>query len=363
MKVAVLGVGLVGGSIGLAAKQRLDAEVSGFDPGPRTLERALEVGVVDRVAGSVADAVSDADAVFCAGPVSSLPALVAEALLGSAEGAVVTDVGSTKLGLVTSVAELDAAPRFIGGHPLAGAETAGVENSRADLFDGARWFLTPTERSEGVLFDRLHGLIAALGARPQAIDPAEHDRAMATISHLPHVLANALASRAAESLAASERRPEVGRSFRDTTRVAGANPAIWGDIFAANSAAVADEVEAVIDRLQGAVQLLRDGDPEQLAAWQAGAAADRHALLDVGHAGGELFELRLAVENRPGVVAEIALALGRAGVNIEDMSLAPASDASSGAISLWIAGAEDAVRASATISELGHGVSTVSGGS
>ena len=363
MKLAVLGVGLVGGSIGLAARRRLGAEVSGFDRDPEILERALAAGAVDRVGASVADAVSGADAAFCAAPISALPALVAEALRASGPTTVVSDVGSTKLGLVESVTGLESSTRFIGGHPLAGAETAGVEHSRADLFDGARWFLTPTERSEGVLFDRLHSLIADLGARPQAIDPAEHDRAMATISHLPHVLANVLASRAAETLADGERRPEVGRSFRDTTRVAGANPPIWGDIFAANAGAVADEVEAVIDRLAAAAALLREGDADRLAAWQADAHADRRALLDSGHAGGELFELRLAVDNRPGVVAELALALGRAGVNIEDLSLAPTADASSGAISLWIAGAKEAERAAATIGELGHAVTTVSGGS
>lgn len=362
MKLAVLGVGLVGGSIGLAARERLGAEVSGFDRDPETLAAAQRLGALDRRAASVAEAVSGAEAVFCAAPVSALPGLVGEALSTSGEGCVVSDVGSTKLGLAESLADWPEAPRFIGGHPLAGAETAGVANSRADLFEGARWYLTPTESSQGTLFDRLHGIVAGLGARPQAIDPVEHDRAMATISHLPHVLANVLVSRAAQTLGEGERRPEVGRSFRDTTRVAGANPAIWGDIFAANASAVADEVDAVIARLGEAAELLRAGDPGALAAWQEDAQADRRALLESPHAGGELVELRLAVENRPGVVAEIALALGRAGVNIEDLSLAPSSDQSSGAISIWIAGAEEAERAAATIAELGHSVSAVSGG-
>lgn len=363
MKLAVLGVGLVGGSIGLAARRKLGAEVAGFDPDPGTLDRALDAGAIEVPASSVADAVSGAEIVVCASPVHSLPALVTEALAATGEETVVSDVGSTKLGLAEAVTGLEGASRFIGGHPLAGAETAGVENSRPDLFEGARWFLTPTERSDGVLFDRLHNFVADIGARPQAVGPAEHDRAMATISHLPHVLANALVSRAAETLADGERRPEVGRSFRDTTRVAGANPAIWGDIFTANAEAVADDVDAVIEHLRAASALLRAGDREALRAWQEEAEANRRTLLEREHEGGQLFELRLAVENRPGVVAEIALALGRAGVNIEDMSLAPSSDRRTGAISLWIAGSSEAVRASAIVSELGHGVTTVSGGS
>ncbi|HKJ35765.1 MAG TPA: prephenate dehydrogenase/arogenate dehydrogenase family protein, partial [Solirubrobacterales bacterium] len=292
MKLAVLGVGLIGGSIGLAARERGGAEVRGFDPDPGTAERARELGVLDLVADSVPEAVAGAEVVICAGPVRALPGLVREALEASEAGVVVSDVGSTKLELAESVASMEQATRFIGGHPLAGAETAGVENSRADLFDGARWFLTPTDRSEGLLFDRLHSFLAALGARPQAIGPAEHDRAMATISHLPHVLANVLASRAAETLVDGERRSEVGRSFRDTIRVAGANPAIWGDIFAANSDAVAAEVDAVISRLERARDLLRAGDSAALADWQQRAHDDRVKLLESAVPGGELFELR-----------------------------------------------------------------------
>ncbi len=216
----------------------------------RRSRRPLEVGAVDEGAGSLADAVAGADAVFCAAPVNVLPELVAGALAASGPEAVVTDVGSTKVGLIEDVAGLEQAPRFIGGHPLAGAETAGVRNSRADLFDGARWYLTPTASAEGVLFDRLHSLLTDLGARPQALDPDEHDRMMATVSHLPHVLANALVDRAEQTLAGGERRPELGRSFRDSTRVAGANPAIWAEIFAANADRVADEVDAVIARLE-----------------------------------------------------------------------------------------------------------------
>jgi prephenate dehydrogenase len=363
MKVAVLGVGLIGGSIGLAARERLAAEVVGFDPSLGTLEAALEVGALDAAAGSVDEAVAGADAVFCAAPVNSLPGLVGAALTASGPETVVSDVGSTKAGLVEEVAGLEGASRFIGGHPLAGAETAGVRNSRADLFDGARWYLTPTATSEGVLFDRLHSLIGDLGARPQAVETDEHDRMMATVSHLPHVLSNALVGRAAETLAGGERHPEVGRSFRDTTRVAGANPAIWADIFAANSSRVADEVDAVVARLQDASRLLREADPVQLRAYQQQAADARRALEQDVLEGGQLFELRLAVENRPGVVAELALALGRAGVNIEDMSLDPSSDMRTGAISLWVAGEEETERAIGIIRELGHSASAVSGGS
>lgn len=354
MKIAILGVGLIGGSIGLAAR-RLQAEVVGFDSDAQTLERALETGAVDRGAAALAEACEDAEIIFCAVPVAGLPELARAALQACGNDSVVTDVGSTKREIV---AALGADERFIGGHPLAGAETSGVANARADLFDGARWYLTPTASSGGLLYDRLQRVIADFGARPQAIDSETHDRLMATVSHLPHVVANVLVAQAAAELTAdSERMPDVGPSFRDTTRVAGSNPAIWGDIFATNREAVAEAIEATGARLQEAAQLIRCGDRDTVAAWHATAAADRRRLLEADLELGPLHELRVVVANRPGTVAELALALAEAGVNIEDMALYPAPDMKSGAVSLWVSGEEQATRAAELVRELGHTVS------
>jgi prephenate dehydrogenase len=358
MRIAVLGVGLIGGSVGLAAKRRLGADVAGFDARDENAARGLELGALDRREGSIGDAVEGAEIVVCAGPVSALPELVAAALDASGPETVVTDVGSTKRELIAGLPDTGRLERFIGGHPVAGAESAGVENARDDLFEGARWYLTPTERSSGMLYDRLQRAISDLGARPQAIDAVTHDRLMAAVSHLPHVIANVLVQQAAAAATEeSERLPEVGPSFRDTTRVAGANPAIWGDIFATNSEAVAGEIDAAAERLRDAAEIIRSGDPGRVASWHGAARDDRRRLLEADLVGGELFELRLSVENRPGTVAEIALALGRAGVNIEDMALYPAPDMRTGAVSLWVAGAAEADRAAEIVRRLGHAVS------
>jgi len=354
MKIAVLGVGLIGGSIGLAARERLDAEVAGFDPDERLLERARELGAIDSSHRGVQDAVAGAELVFCAAPVMALPGVGAEALDAAAEDCAITDVGSVKRDVI---AALGSEGRFIGGHPLAGAETSGVENARADLFEGARWYLTPTANTVGLLYDRLQRAIADLGARPQAIEAETHDRLMATISHLPHVVANVLVSQAANALnEEAEHLPEVGPSFRDATRVAGANPAVWGDIFAGNREAVAAEIDATIARLQETAELLRSGDRDAVLAWHEHARKRRRELIEAEIAGGPLHELRVRVPNRPGIVAEVALELGRAGVNIEDMALYPAADMTSGAISIYVAGAEQAVRAEELLSGLGHDV-------
>jgi len=355
MRIAVLGVGLIGGSIGLAARGRSQASVAGFDPDRTTLDRAVEEGAIDVAAGSVGEACEGAEVVFCAAPVAGLAELAAAALEACGPDTVVTDVGSTKRDIV---AALGADERFIGGHPLAGAETSGVENARADLFEGARWYLTPTPKTGGLLYDRVQRAISEIGARPQAIEAETHDRLMATVSHLPHVLANVLVTQAATALSEeAEHLPEVGPSFRDATRVAGANPAIWGDIFDGNREAVAAEIDGVVARLTETADLLRSGDSGAVAAWHEQAGRRRRELIEAEIAGGPLHELRVLVPNRPGIVAEVALELGRAGVNIEDMALYPAPDMTSGAISLYVAGDEEADRAEQLVRELGHDVS------
>ena len=235
-----------------------------------------------------------------------------------------------------------------------------MENARDDLFEGARWYLTPTPNSGGMLYDRVQRAISEIGARPQAIEAETHDRLMATVSHLPHVLANVLVTQAATALSEeAEHLPEVGPSFRDATRVAGANPAIWPDIFAGNREAVASEIDGVIARLGETADLLRAGDRDAVGAWHEQAGRRRRELIDTEIAGGPLHELRVLVPNRPGIVAEVALELGRAGVNIEDMALYPAPDMTSGAISLYVAGDEPAERAERLVRGLGHDVSWV----
>lgn len=363
MRIAVIGVGLIGGSIGLAAKENLPGvTVSGYDPQAGVASKAVEIGAIDEAAGSVAAAAKDAEACFVACPVRDLPDVVAQTLAAAPAECVVTDVGSTKKLVVDSV-PAESAARFVGGHPLAGAETSGVENARADLFQGATWYLTPTRESSGVLYERLHRVLAGIGARCVAIDAEAHDRLMATVSHLPHVLANVLVAQAAQTLAEEdERLPATGPSFRDVTRVAGSNPALWSDIFLANREAIAAEVDEHVRRLEDVSAALKSGDRGAVDSWIAEARANRQRLLEPQLDGGPVSEIRAIVPNRPGIVAEVALALGKAGVNIVDIALHPAPDWRSGAVTLWIAGAADADRALKIVADLGYSVSRIESG-
>ncbi len=344
-RVALLGVGLIGGSIGLAARRRMGARVVGWNRSPAALETALSMGAIDEAAATLDD-LREADVAIASVSVDALPGAVRD-LCDRLPGAVVTDVGSTKQALVEAVDR----EHFIGGHPLAGAETTGVAHAREDLFDGATWYLTPGERTPGVLYERLARFVAGLGAVPTAIAPADHDRLMAAVSHLPHVVANLLVAQAAAALG-GETPPATGPSFRDATRVAGANPTLWEQIYRSNRVALRAQIDDLVHRL-GEVRGLLEGDGGELRAWQATATVQRAALLEVGLLGGAARELRVAVPNQPGVVASIALALGRAGINITDMSLAPADDNRTGTVALWV-GSADAERAIALVAELGY---------
>jgi prephenate dehydrogenase len=328
--VAVIGTGLIGGSAGMAARHRMGAHVRGTG---RKAPLGVELGALDEACTDLASALAEADVALVCAPVDVLPQVTLDVLELAPEGCAVTDVGSTKREVVAAAG---ADERFVGGHPLAGAEVSGVEHAREDLFDGATWYLTPQPNTSGVLLERVHKLLTGIGARPHVIDPADHDRTMAAVSHLPHVFANVLVEQAAGALG-GERMPATGPSFRDATRVAGAAPELWTGIYSSNREALAGVVEASIARLEEVRSALAGDDGEALLAWQGAAADRRRALLEAGLAGGPVRELRAAVPNRPGVIAEMALELGRAGVNITDMALSPSPDNSSGVVSLWIA--------------------------
>ncbi len=302
MKLAVLGVGLIGGSIGLAARARAGAHVVGYDPIVATLERAVELGAIDEPASDIAAAVADADVVFVAAPVGVATQTARLALEAAGPECVLSDVGSTKRQIARELCD----PRFVGGHPLAGAETAGVANAREDLFDGATWYLTPAiragvsveairsseaEASPATRIERLRDLIASLGARPVTIDPEDHDRLMANVSHLPHVFANVLvarAMRAAESddVTRAEGRLGAGPSFRDATRVAGANTSIWTDIYMSNRDLLAEAVEEAIEQLGEVRDALDAADAQALATWNERARDEREKLRRAGLAPG-----------------------------------------------------------------------------
>jgi prephenate dehydrogenase len=354
-RLAVIGTGLIGGSVGLAAKRAGRTEIVGYDADPQALEAALNHGAVDRGAGSPAEAVAEAELAVVAAPVAQLVPQVRAALEASLDGCTVTDVGSTKIGVCS--AALGSA-RFVGGHPVCGSEARGAEHASADLFDGATWFLTPLAATDAARYRLVHGFVSSLGATPVAVDPEAHDRLVALTSHLPHALANLLVNQAgATRVEGHEPLAAAGGSLRDMTRVAGANPRIWVDIFVENAAplrASLAEHRRKVEQLEAALEA---GDAGFLARWIGEAAGNRRTMLaDAYPDPGRLQQVRVHVPDRPGVLAGITQALGAERINIEDFELHHVSPERGGTLTLLVGGEEEARRAAALLESQGYGV-------
>jgi prephenate dehydrogenase len=351
-RLAVIGTGLIGTSIALAARRAGIDTVAGFDPDADQLAVAAERGAVE-AAGSLEDAVGEADLSIVAAPVARLPQVVA-AVLRATEGTV-TDVGSTK-GAVVRAADGDA--RFIGGHPVCGSEARGATNARAELFEGATWFLTPVARTSPERYRILHSFVSSLGAVPVAVDAEAHDRLVALTSHLPHALANLLVNQAgATRIEGHEPVDAAGGSLRDMTRVAGANPRIWIDIFLENSDALREALAEHRRRIEQLETALEQGDAGFLARWIAEASRNRRRMLaDAYEDPGALQRLRVHVPDRPGVLAGITQALGAERINIEDFELQHFSPDRGGVLTILVAGEEPAARAADLLEAQGYGV-------
>ena len=355
MRVAIIGTGLIGTSVAMAAARLELVEVVGWDPNSAELAEAAARSGLNQ-AGSLAEAASGADVILVAAPVGQVNSAVAEALASAGEDAAVTDVGSTKLGIV----EANPDPRFVGGHPLAGGEIGGAAQARADLFTGATWFLTPVESTAGVQLERVFRFVSDLGARPRAVAPDVHDRILATVSHLPHVLANLLVAEASGTLTEEgESLPAIGPSFRDATRVAGAPTSIWADIYLSNAPALVERLKSVEDSLARVRAMLEEGDASGVAAWNSEAAQMKGKLATEPASAAAARSIHVNVPNRAGVLAEVALALGGAGIGLADLQLLPAADRATGVIVIGIERDDQVESAVDLISGLGHPVSEV----
>jgi prephenate dehydrogenase len=354
-RLAVIGTGLIGASVALAARRSgAAAEVAGYDPDAAALDAAAARGAVEP-AGSLEEAVADAELAVVAAPVAQLASQVTAVLEASAETTTVTDVGSTKAAVCAAAS---GSSRFVGGHPVCGSEARGAEHASAELFDGATWFLTPLAATDPERHRLVHGFVSALGATPVAVDPAAHDRLVALTSHLPHALANVLVNQAgATRVEGHEPLAAAGGSLRDMTRVAGANPRIWVDIFVENAGPLRESLAEHRRRIEQLEAALEAGDAGFVARWIGEAAGNRRRMLADAFANpGELQQLRVHVPDRPGVLAAITQALGAERINIEDFELQHVSPERGGTLTLLVTGAGEAQRAAALLESQGYGV-------
>jgi prephenate dehydrogenase len=278
-RLSILGVGLLGGSIGLAARQRIKGcRVVGYAHRRATLEAALRLGAVDEAYEEARAAVRDADLVILCTPVGILGSLLREIAGDLASGAVVTDVGSTKESVVDAAGEaLPATARFVGSHPMAGSEKRGVEFAREDLFDGAVCITTPAARTDPGALGQVEAFWQLLGMRTTRLSPVDHDRLLADVSHLPHAVAAALVS--------MQQDPALGlcgKGFADLTRIAAGDPGLWRDILLDNRKNVRQSIDRLIVELRRLSRLLESEASGELEQWLRSASDRRQSLAQRG---------------------------------------------------------------------------------
>ena len=255
--LTIVGVGLIGGSIGLAAKKRgVVGRVIGVGRDPAKLELARRLGAIDEISLDLATAATDTDCIVFCTPVNRIAEQVKLVAACCPPGAILTDAGSTKRAIVEAV---EGEPRFVGAHPLAGSEKKGVEYAHADLFVERWTVLTPTARTLPEAVAAVRSFWEALGARVRLMTPADHDQALALTSHLPHLVAAALAG-----LLPDDWRDLTASGFRDSTRIAGGDPEMWTPIFQHNRAAVLAALEQLEQRLQQFRNALTKDDVAQI---------------------------------------------------------------------------------------------------
>jgi prephenate dehydrogenase len=355
--VAILGTGLIGGSVGLALRTRSDMTVVGYDPAPGEAQRAAERGAVTRAAGSPQEAVEGAALVVLAMPVDLMPAVCAELRAAVASGAVVTDVGSAKADVVAAGEEAFGGA-FVGGHPMAGSERHGIDAADDGLFEGAWWILTPTPSTGSDAYARVLEVVSSCGAKPIAIDPSVHDALLARLSHVPQIASSAIVEVAVASGDRETLLGLAGNGFRDVTRIAASNPSLWVAIIKSNRASVLDALQGLEARLRDVAGMVETEAWDELAAWLERSRRARVELFAKPHYAGEPVALSMLVPDRPGVLAEVTTAAGELGANIEDLRIVHSTEGGRGRLELVVAGRGPAELLSERLQAIGYHVST-----
>ncbi len=325
-RAQIHGLGLIGGSLGLALRST-GWRVSGCDASPEREQEALRIGAVDDVG---ADA--SAEVAFVAVPVSELPAVVRCALKGS--GGFVTDVGSVKTQICSAVTD----PRFVGGHPMAGSEQVGLRGAAANMFEGSTWVLTPGEHTGDGAYACIRSVVGELGAEIVTMPAEVHDSLVAVVSHVPHLAAATLMRLADERGAERSllRRLAAG-GFRDMTRIAAGSSDIWLDICEANRAAIVSSLDGFMQALQEMRSVVAGGDRQKLGRLLEQARKARVNLPVGVPSEAELAVMRVPIPDRPGEVARIAALAGELDVNIYDLEIAHSPEGDKGVLIMVVA--------------------------
>ncbi|OOY57147.1 prephenate dehydrogenase [Solemya velum gill symbiont] len=282
-RLAIIGVGLIGGSLARALREKgVVGEVIGCGRGKENLEKAVELGVIDRYTHDIGEAVEGADVVFLAVPLSAMRTTFAAMKGHLSDNAVVTDGGSAKGSVIEDCSSVfgEALPNFVPGHPIAGTENSGVEASFAELYKDRRIILTPVSQTDESAIARVETMWRDCGAEVTRMLVVDHDRILAATSHLPHMLAFALVDMLSRLGDTEDIFRYAAGGFRDFTRIASSNPAMWRDICIANSDAVSTLVDNYAEEMKELASLIRSRDGEKLLALFDNAKQARDRYVD-----------------------------------------------------------------------------------
>ena len=347
--VVIAGVGLIGGSVGLGIHQRFLAErVIGLDHDPAALDAARGLGAIDEAQLAPGPWLEEAGLVILATPVRTLVPLGRQLRPYLNDAAIVTDVGSVKNEIVEGLRELT----FVGGHPMTGSERIGVQNADAALLENAVWVLTPDRESDPGAVATVRDFVEHLGARPLQVDPAQHDRLVAAVSHIPYLTAVALTTLVSDDEDRDLMMLLAAGGFRDLTRVASGSPVMSRDMVVGNLEAVRETLSAFRGQLN--ILAAQIEDPEALLAQGERAKRSRDSFPIVGRSLlPARFEVVIAVPDRPGQLARITKALGEAEVNIKDIEVLGIREAG-GAVRLAFDHPEAMTRATEVLRSVGY---------
>lgn len=275
--ISILGLGLLGGSLGLSIDRALpNVKRYGYSHRETTRRRALEVGAIDTCCDTVSQAVANAQLVVLASPIYTFESLLKEMADHLPHGCIVTDVGSTKVLPVRWARKyLPSHVEFIGSHPMAGSEQRGVDFAMADLFEGSQCIVTPTPKNQNATIQMIKEFWETMGMRLCQMSPAKHDKLVGRISHLPHVLAMALVN-----ISDPDELLLCGKGFLDTTRIASGPPNVWRDILMGNADNTEKAIGKLIKELQAAQKILQDGNETKIIKMLSRAQSKRNELIE-----------------------------------------------------------------------------------
>ncbi len=358
-KITIIGLGLIGGSIAKALKERLNITcIAAVDNNESSIRQAIGEGYIQEGYTKLNDSVYDSDIIFLCTPVKYTLEYLALLCGKVKENCIVTDTASTKKEIIDYIDSLDNPPCFIGGHPMAGTEKAGFASSFSHLFENAYYILSPSKNSPKEAFDLLTEIVQGIGAIPIMLDAKEHDIITATISHVPHVIASALVNLVKQS-DSPERKMQVlaAGGFKDITRIASSSPQMWESIILSNRQAVKDTLSKFTETINTFIEYIDNNNSgsiynffESAKNYRDAFSNNRTGLINRQN------ELMVDVVDKPGIIGKIATLLGKNGINIKNINVSNSREFEQGCLRITLPDSESVTAAYNLLSDKGYKV-------